>query len=143
MTRTQAEQFRAKIESAAKNLSDNDALNSIELFPVWTGFKDYAQGERCRYRGKLYRCYNPISANPTYTPDVTPAHWEVVTVGEDGTIDNPITAAAGMRYFKDKYYLDGGKIYRCTRDDSNGQGTILQYLPSQLVGIYFEEATES
>ena len=24
-------------------------------------------------------------------------------------------------------------------NDSNGQGTILQYLPSQLVGIYFEE----
>lgn len=61
------------------------------------------------------------------------------TVGEDGTIDNPITAAAGMRYFKDKYYLDGGKIYKCIRDDSNGQGTILQYLPSQLVDIYFEE----
>ena len=139
MTRTQAEQFRAKIESAAKNLPDNDALNSIELFPVWSGVKDYAQGERCRYWGKLYRCYNPISANPTWTPDVTPAHWERVTVGEDGTIDNPITAAAGMRYFKDKYYLDGGKIYRCTRDDSNGQGTILHYVPSQLVGIYFEE----
>lgn len=34
----------------------------------------------------------------------------------------------------------GGKIYRCTRDDSNGQGTILHYVPSQLVGIYFEEA---
>ena len=29
---------------------------------------------------------------------------------------------------------------KCIRDDSNGQGTILQYLPSQLVGIYFEEA---
>ena len=27
--------------------------------------------------------------------------------------------------------------------DSNGKGTILQYVPSQLVGIYFEEATES
>ena len=139
MTRTQAEQFRAKIESAAKNLSDNDALNSIELFPVWSGDEDYAKGKRCRYRGKLYRCYNPISANPTWTPDVTPAHWERVTVGEDGTIDNPITAAAGMRYYKDKYYLDEGKIYRCTRDDSNGQGTILHYVPSQLVGIYFEE----
>ena len=49
-------------------------------------------------------------------------------------------AAAGMRYYKDLYYLDGGKIYRCIRDDSNGQGTILHYLPSQLVGIYFEEA---
>ena len=138
MTRTQAEQFRAKIEAAAGNLSDNDALNSIELFPVWSGFKDYAQGERCRYQGKLYRCYNPISANPTWTPNVTPAHWEEVTVGEDGTIDNPITAAVGMRYYKDLYYADGGKIYLCTRDDT-GNGTILQYLPSQLVGIYFEE----
>ena len=69
------------------------------------------------------------------------AHWEPITVGEDGTIDNPITAAAGMRYYKDLYYADGGKIYRCIRDDSNGQGTILQYLPSQLVGIYFEEVT--
>ena len=68
MTRTQAEQLRAKIEAYAGNLSDNDALNSIELFPVWTGFKDYAQGERCRYRGKLYRCYNPIFADPTWMP---------------------------------------------------------------------------
>ena len=138
MTRTQAEQFRAKIEAAAGNLSDNDALNSIELFPVWSGFKDYAQGERCQHLGKLYRCYNPITANPTWTPDVTPAHWEEVTVGEDGTIDNPITAAAGMRYYKDLYYRDGDKIYLCTRDDT-GSGTILQYTPSQLVGIYFEE----
>lgn len=139
MTRTQAKQFRAKIEAAAGNLSDNDALNSIELFPVWSGFKDYARGERCRYQGKLYRCYNPITANPTWTPNVTPSHWEAVTVGEDGTIDNPITAATGMRYYKDLYYRDGDKIYLCTRDDTNGQGTILHYVPSQLVGIYFEE----
>ena len=52
-------------------------------------------------------------------------------------------AAVGMRYYKDPYYADGDKIYKCTRDDSNGQGTILHYVPSQLVGIYFEEATQS
>ncbi len=50
-----------------------------------------------------------------------PAAGEPITVGEDGTIDNPITAAAGMRYFRTKYYLDGGKTYKCIRDDSNGQ----------------------
>lgn len=60
----------------------------------------------------------------------------------DGTIENPITATEGMRYFKDKYYIDGGKIYRCTRDDSGGEGTVMHYLPSQLVGIYFEEVRE-
>lgn len=140
MTRAKAQEFRSKIESAAANLPDSQALGSIELFPVWSGYKDYAQGERCRYQGKLYRCYNAIIANPTWMPDVTPAHWESVTVGEDGTIDNPITAAAGMRYYKDLYYTENGKVYLCTRDDT-GSGTILQYLPSQLVGVYFEEVT--
>ena len=140
MTRAEALAFRKKIESAATLLPDEQALESIELFPAWEPIA-YAVGDRCRYNGKLYKCYNAITGdNPTWTPDVTPAHWERVTVGEDGTIDNPITAAAGMRYYKDKYYLDGGKIYRCTRDDNNGQGTILYYVPSQLVGIYFEEA---
>ena len=140
MTRAEALAFRKKIESAATLLPDEQALESIELFPAWEPIA-YAVGDRCRYNGKLYKCYNAITGdNPTWTPDVTRAHWERVTVGEDGTIDNPITAAAGMRYYKDKYYLDGGKIYRCTRDDNNGQGTILYYVPSQLVGIYFEEA---
>ena len=140
MTRAQAIEFRQKIENAASNLSDGEALESVELFPVWSGFRDYVQGERCRYQGKLYRCYNAITANPTWTPDVTPAHWEAVTVGEDGTLDSPITAAVGMRYYKDLYYAEDDKIYLCTRDDT-GNGTILQYLPSQLVGVYFEEVT--
>lgn len=103
MTRAEAKAYRNKIDGVlTKVTTDAEALKYAELYPLWSGYADYA-------------------------------------VGEDGTIDNPITAAAGMRYFKDKYYLDGGKTYKCIRDDSNGQGTILQYLPSQLVGIYFEE----
>lgn len=48
-----------------------------------------------------------------------------------------------MEYYKDKYYLDpNGKIYLCTRDrdDAPGSGIVLQYLPSELVGVYFEVA---
>ena len=139
MTRTQAKCFREMITRAAAKLTNAEALTSISLFEPWSGEKDYSIDDRVRDGGNLYRCYNAISANPTWRPSVTPAHWERVTVGEDGTIDNPITAAAGMRYYKDLYYADGSKTYKCIRDDSNGQGTILQYLPSQLVGIYFEE----
>ncbi len=142
MTRTQAKRFREMITRAAAKLTNAEALTSISLFEPWSDEKDYSIGDRVRDGGNLYRCYNAISANPTWRPSTTPAHWERVTVGEDGTIDNPITAAEGMRYFKDKYYLDGGKIYRCTRDDSGGEGTVMHYLPSQLVGIYFEEVRE-
>ena len=141
MTRAEAKAYRNKIDNVlTKITTDAESLKYAELYPLWSGEKDYSVGAKVRDYGNLYRCYNAISANPTWRPSMTPAHWEPITVGEDGTIDNPITAAAGMRYYKDKYYLDGGKIYRCTRDDNNGQGTILYYVPSQLVGIYFEEA---
>lgn len=139
MTRTQAKRFRELITKAAAKLTNAEALTSISLFEPWSGEKDYSIGDRVRDGGNLYRCYNAISANPTWLPSVTPAHWERVTVGEDGTINNPITAAVGMRYYKDLYYKENDKIYKCTRDDTNGQGTLLAYTPSQLVGIYFEE----
>lgn len=58
---------------------------------------------------------------------------------DEGTLSNPIAAEAGMRYYKDKYYKEEDKIYKCIRDDNDGQGTILYYTPSQLVGNYFEE----
>ena len=142
MTRAEALAFRKKIESAAALLPDEQALESIELFPAWEPIA-YNVGDRCRYKGKLYKCYNAITGGvPNWTPDVTSAHWEAVAKPEEeGTLNNPITAEVGMRYYKDKYYKEGDKIYKCTRDDSNGQGTILYYTPSQLVGQYFEEVS--
>ena len=142
MTRAEALIFRKKIESAAALLPDEQALDSIELFPAWEPIA-YNVGDRCRYKGKLYKCYNAITGGvPNWTPDVTSAHWEAVAKPEEeGTLNNPITAEVGMRYYKDKYYKEGDKIYKCTRDDSNGQGTILYYTPSQLVGQYFEEVS--
>lgn len=140
MTRAEAKAYRNKIDGVLKKVTtDAEALEYAELYPLWSGYVDYAVGTIVRRPSGLYKCYNAISANPTWLPEDTAAHWERITVGEDGTIDNPINAAEGMRYFKDKYYLDGSKTYKCTRDDSNGQGTILHYVPSQLVGIYFEE----
>lgn len=137
-TIAQARKYRAKIEAAAAHLLDVDALQSIDLFPAWSGEQVYRIGDRCRYNGVLYRCYNSIAANPTWTPDITSANWEVVTEDQSGTRDDPITAAVGMRYFKGLYYVEGNALFLCIRDDTIGEGTILQYLPSQLISIYFE-----
>jgi hypothetical protein len=139
----EARAFRAKIESAALHIPEEQALESIELFPKWEATKDYAVGDKVRYGDKIYKCYNAITANPTWTPDVVPAHWEVLAKPEEeGTLDNPIAAAVGMRYFKDKYYLEGDDIYLCIRDDGNGEGTILHYWPSVLVGNYFTKVEQ-
>ena len=60
-----------------------------------------------------------------------------------GTADDPVPAARGMEYVYGRYYRDeeDGKVYRCVRTGETEGGTvILQYLPHELVGQYFEEA---
>ena len=52
---------------------------------------------------------------------------------------DPIPAVAGMEYEYGKYYSEDGTIYICQRTGEAAGGKItLHYLPSQLVGQYFE-----
>lgn len=58
--------------------------------------------------------------------------------------EDPIPAARGMEYQYGLYYLDpeDSHTYRCARTgEAEGGTVILQYLPHELVGQYFEEAT--
>ena len=50
-----AKELRKTIERLAQNLSDNDALDNIELFPNWKINQQYRVGYKVRFRDKLYR----------------------------------------------------------------------------------------
>lgn len=61
-----------------------------------------------------------------------------------GTQDDPITAARGMEYTYGLYYRDpeDGLVYLCERiGEAEGGKIVLQYLPHELAGQYFEEVT--
>lgn len=78
MTRKEAESYRAKIEMAAALMSDEAALDSIELIAPWK-IKEYVSaGDRRRFNGVLYRCiqahttqadWTAVNGN-VYAPDV-------------------------------------------------------------------------
>lgn len=140
MTRSEAYAYRAKIEHAATKLTDEEALTSPELFEAWSG-RDYKAGERVTDGGVIYKAKQDIAANPTWRPSLTPALWEPLALPtETGTRDNPITAVAGMTYIVGQYYREGDKLYICKRTGmTDGTEITLYYLPSQLVGHYFEE----
>lgn len=72
---------------------------------------------------------------------MTPALWVVINDSHDGTIDDPIPASRGMEYTYGLYYLDpeDGKTYLCKRGEESG-AIVLQYLPHELIGQYFELA---
>ena len=144
MTRAKAKQLRQLIEQLAVTLDDETALTGVELFPMWAIGRAYAVDDRVQQGGTLYKCVQAHTSQADWTPDKTPALWAVVSKGQTGTVDDPIDAARGMEYTYGLYYKDpdDGKTYICERTGEPSGGTvILQFLPHELIGLYFEEVT--
>lgn len=137
LTRSEAYRFINSIIELRKNISDELALTVINIYPEWKVNKGFEVGERIKYNGKLYKVLATHSAIESWKPDTAPTVFEPINVENTGTLNDPIEAAVGMLYHKDKYYIENGVIYLCIRDDT-GNGTQLYHMPSALVGTYFE-----
>lgn len=82
ITRQHAYKLREMIVKASTSLSDEDALEAVELYPLWKTGTAYAVDERIRYGETLYRCVQAHTSQDDWTPDVTPALWTVVSLDE-------------------------------------------------------------
>lgn len=82
ITAERARELRQLIMKAAESLSDEDALNGVELFPAWQTATAYAIGDRCAYEETLYKCVQAHTSQEDWTPDVTPALWTMVSIEE-------------------------------------------------------------
>lgn len=136
--------MRPFLEKAVISLNDKDALNVPGLFKKWEIGIEVELGERYFYEPNktLYKVRQAHTTQDNWTPDLTPAMWSVVTE-EDGTLENPITAARNMEYEYGKYYKDpeAEGIFLCKSGESTGT-IVLAYLPHELIGIYFERVDE-
>ena len=146
----QAQAIRSSMDKVTANLTDEEAAAVSELFLPWkypVQYYDGTDGEHPQSRvrgitsGFLYKCGKSHTSQADWPPESTPAIWTVIDESHAGTIDDPIPAARGMEYEYGKYYLDpeDGKTYLCKRGSETGT-IVLQYLPHELVGHYFEEA---
>lgn len=128
----------------AQALPDAQALTVPELYPAWEAGAAYSeQYIVSRPNGHLYRCQSPHTSQEGWEPENTPALWVVIAASQAGTGEDPIPAARGMEYEYGKYYRDpeDGKTYLCQRTgEAEGGKVVLQYLPHELIGQYFEEA---
>lgn len=75
ISRAKVLKLRELIERAAASLTDTDALNGVELFPVWATDTAYAVGDRVSYDGTLYKCLTAHTSQDTWKPDVSPSLW--------------------------------------------------------------------
>ena len=77
-----ARALRSYIEKAATSLTDEDALQAVELFPQWVVEHAYVVGERLQYNGVLYRVAQAHTSQADWTPDITSALFVVVSLDE-------------------------------------------------------------
>ena len=121
------------------NLSDNQALKYTAMYPLWAVGIAVTEGQRYQYNDRLYKVVQAHTTQADWTPDITPAMWTVIDEEHTGTIDDPIPAVVNMEYTKGLYYIEDGTIYLMNRQGmADGEKITLAYLPSQLVGHYFE-----
>lgn len=129
----------AFMRAARLTVDDETALTGKELYPVWAENIPVSVNDRYQYSDKLYKCVQAHTTQADWTPDKTPALWAVIDVTHAGTIEDPIPANRGMEYVKGLYYIENNVIYLMNRQGmQDGESVVLQYMPSELVGQYFE-----
>ena len=129
----------AFLKVARLTADDKTALTGKELYPTWVDGISVEVGDRYQYKDKLYKVIQSHTTQADWKPDATPALWIVIDVEHAGTLEDPIPASSGMEYTKGLYYIEDGVIYLMNRQGMNdGETIVLHYLPSQLVGQYFE-----
>ena len=147
-----ARALRPYIVKASASLDDADALQAMELYRRWEPGLVVEAGDRLVFpvngTDRLFRV-NEGQGHTTQTgwePDITPALFTVIDETHAGTQDDPIPAAKGMEYTYGLYYKDpeDGKLYLCERTGEAAGGKVtLQFLPHELIGLYFTEVKET
>ena len=137
----QANAIRADMDTAGEALTDAQAAKSKRIYPLWAADEAVAAGDRRYYPSTdmLYKCSQAHTTQADWTPDVATSLWTPLDVEHAGTLEDPIPAVSGMEYVKGKYYSEDGTIYLMNREGMvDGESIVLYFLPSQLVGQYFE-----
>lgn len=80
MTLREAMSYRNKIELAAEMQEDEQALESIDLFPEWMPQISIVKDKRYRYNGQLYKAVQSHTSQSDWTPDIVPALFVKVSV---------------------------------------------------------------
>lgn len=78
--------LRPIIEKAMQNLSEEDALEAVALYPKWESGVQYEAGHRVRYGDVLYRVLQAHTSQDNWTPDVAVSLYARVLIPDENVI---------------------------------------------------------
>lgn len=82
-----ARKLRPYIEKAAMSLTDEDALEAVNLFPSWNSEAEiYSVGDRVTFEGILYKCLQSHTPQGAWTPAAATSLWAKVLIPDENII---------------------------------------------------------
>lgn len=139
----QAKAMVAAIVAMKTSATDEQALAASALYPTYEDLvaRQYVAenaGYRFQYDGGLWKTVQPgYTFDGTYAPGQgTESVYTRIDESHAGTREDPIPYEGNMELMAEKYYIQSGVVYRCTR----GTGQPVFHKLSDLVGIYVEVA---
>lgn len=75
ITKAHARRLRKAIEKTAVTLTDSEAFDVAELFPMWKVDTAYQTGDRVQYEGKLYKCLQSHTSQADWIPTTAVSLW--------------------------------------------------------------------
>lgn len=75
ITREHARKLRKAIEKTAVTLTDSEAYDVAELFPMWKVDTAYQTGDRVQYDSKLYKCLQAHTSQADWIPSTAVSLW--------------------------------------------------------------------
>lgn len=106
-----ARKLRPYIEKAALSLSDEDALEAINLFPSWENATAYKVDDRVRYEDNLYKCLQAHTSQAGWTPTAAPSLWAKVLIPDANVIPEWEQPSSTNGYMTGDKVLFNGEIY--------------------------------
>lgn len=106
---------QAALDEVLPILTDEQAEQVIDAFPLWQVGKAYEVGVRVRYNSLLYKCVQAHTSQADWTPDVAVSLW--VRVGEPGEVPEWVQpTGAHDAYSKGDHVMHNGEEWVSTID---------------------------
>ena len=110
-----AQKLRPYIEKAAISLSDEDALEAVNLFANWSGEAvSYKVDERVNYEGILYKCLQAHISQEAWTPIAAPSLWAKVLIPDANVIPEWEQPDSTNAYMLGDKVMFNDKVYEST-----------------------------
>ena len=75
ITKAHARKLRKMIEKTSVNLTDSEAFDVAELFPMWKTDTAYQTGDRVQFESKLYKCLQGHTSQADWIPSTAVSLW--------------------------------------------------------------------